>query len=100
MDQLWTELDTLQGLTNQAAADAATSSDDLSGSISHLLSGIDTAKDAVSGLSGALTDWGNENIQQIDDISALISWLISESDPILDEMNQTVDIPVSYTHLV
>lgn len=92
LDQLWTELDTLQGLTNQAAADAQTSSDDLSGSISHLLSGIDTAKDAVSGLSGALTDWGNENIQQIDDVSARISWVISESEPVLDEMNQTVDI--------
>ena len=71
----------MQNLANQAITDAQTSSDALSGNISSLISSIDTAKDAVSGLSSAITDWGNENIQQIDDIAARISWVISESEP-------------------
>lgn len=92
LDKLGTELNTLQDLTNQAAADAQTSSDALSGSISSLLSDISTTKDAVSGLSGAITDWSNENIQQINDITARISWVISESEPILDEISNAAEI--------
>ncbi len=92
LDQLWVELDTLQSLTNQAAVDAQASSNDLSGSISGLISNIGTAKDAVSGLSGAITDWSNENIQKIDDISARISWIISESEPILNELGNVVEL--------
>lgn len=92
LDQLWVELDTLQGLTNQAAADAESSSDALSGSISTLISDIGTAKDAVSGLSSALTDWGNENIEQINDISSRISRVISESEPILTQIGDAAEI--------
>lgn len=92
LDQLWEELDTLQNLANQAITDAQTSSDALSGNISSLISNINTAKDAVSGLSSAITDWGNENIQQIDDIAARISWVISESEPILDDTSNAVEI--------
>lgn len=44
LDQLWEELDTLQALTNQAAADAQTSSNNLSSNISSLISDIDAAK--------------------------------------------------------
>lgn len=87
LDQLWDELDALQGLSNQAAADAQASSNTLSGSISNLISDIRTAKDAVRGLSSAITDWSNQNIQQIDDIAARISWVIRESEPILDEIS-------------
>lgn len=92
LDQLWVELDTLQGLVDQVTANAQTSSDDLSGSIGGLIADVSTAKDAVSGLSGAITEWGNENIQQIDDISARISWVISESKPILDKINDVGEI--------
>lgn len=92
LDQLRGELDTLQGLTNQAAADVQSTSDALSESVSSLISDISTAKDAVSGLSGAITDWSNENIQQIDDITARISWVISESEPILDKIIDASEI--------
>ena len=92
LDQLWAELDTLQDLTNQAAVDAQTSSDTLSENIGSLISDIGTAKDAVSGLSSAITDWSNGNIQQINDISARISWVISESEPILDEISNTAEL--------
>jgi hypothetical protein len=92
LDQLWVELDTLLGLTNQAAADAQSSSDTLSGNIGSLITDINTAKDAVSGLSGSITDWSNENIQQINDIAARMSWVISESEPSLTEISDAADI--------
>lgn len=92
LDQLWVELDTLEGLTNQAAADAQSSSGALSGSINSLISNISTAKNAVSGLSGAMTDWSNENIQQVNDISARVSWVIRESEPILNEISSVAEI--------
>lgn len=92
LDQLWVELDTLQSLTGQASVNAQNSSSAISGSVSSLISGIDKAKNAVSGLSGALTDWSNENIQQINDFSARISWVISESEPILTQIGDTAEI--------
>lgn len=91
LDQLGTELDKLQNLTNQAAADAQTGSSTLSGSVNSLISNISSAKDAVSGLSGAITDWGNENIGQINDVSARLSWVISQVEPILDSAGSVSD---------
>ncbi len=84
LDQLWVELDTLQGLTTQASADAQSGSNRLSSSMNSMISNIRSAKDAVSGLSGALTDWGNDAVQQINDVSARVSWAISQTEPILD----------------
>lgn len=92
LDKLGAELDTLQKLTNQAALDAQTTSNSISGGIDSLISNISSAKDAVNGLSGAITDWSNENIQQINDISARISWVISESEAILDDISNTAKI--------
>lgn len=91
LDRLGTELDNLQNLTNQAAADAQAGSSTLSGSVNGLLSDISSAKDAVSGLSGAITDWGKENVGQINDVSARLSWAISQMEPILDSTNRVSD---------
>lgn len=87
LDKLKVELDHLQTLTNQAVADAKTSSDHLSSNMNSLLSDISSAKEAVNGLSGAITDWGNENIGQMNDVSARLSWVISQVSPILDSLN-------------
>lgn len=92
LDQLWVELDTLQGLTNQAAVDAQTSSNAISERISSLISDIDTTKDAVSGLSSAITHWSNENIQQINDVSARIAWAIQELEPILGQSGSASEL--------
>lgn len=90
LDQLWTELDTLQGLTSQATTDAQSSSNAIAGSFNSLSANISAAKNAVSGLSGALTDWGNENMEQIDDVSARLSWVISQTQPVLDSVSETL----------
>ncbi len=90
LDKLWVELDTLQGLTNKATTDAQNSSNALSENFNSLSSNISAAKDAVSGLSGALTDWGNENVEQINNVSAQLSWAIGQTEPILDNISASV----------
>ena len=85
LDQLWVELDTLQGLTNQAAADAQASSSALSGSINSLISNISSAKDAVSGLSGALTDWSNDSLEQANDLSSQLAQILQQAGQLLTE---------------
>lgn len=90
LDKLWDELDTLQGLAQQATADAQSSSNTLSGNFSDLSDNISAAKDAVGGLSGALTDWGNENLEQINDASARLSWLISQAEPVLNNVSEAI----------
>lgn len=92
LDQLWVELDTLQELTNQASVNAQNGSSHLSSSMNSLISNISSAKDAVSGLSGALTNWGNETVQQINDVSARISWVINQTEPILDITSEAFDV--------
>lgn len=88
LDKLWTELDTLQGLANQATNDAKNTSSTLAGSFDSLSANISAAKDAVSGLSGALTDWGNGNAEQINDLSDRLSWVISQTEPVLDSVSE------------
>ena len=90
LNKLWTELDTLQGLANQATTDAQNSSSALAGNFNSLSANISAAKDAVSGLSGALTDWGNENMEQINDVSARLSWVISQCDPVVNSASEVV----------
>ena len=89
LDKLFSELDTLQRVASQATSNARISSNDISERIDSLISDIGNAKDAVNGLSGAITDWGNDNIEEINDITARISWVISESEPIFDKISDT-----------
>lgn len=86
-----TELDSLQELTGQAVADGQTESNTLSGNMDSLISDINTAKNAVNGLSSAITNWSNENIGQINDMFARLSWAVSQAEPILDSMGSMMD---------
>lgn len=92
LDKLFSELDTLQRVASQATSNARISSNDISERINSLISDIGNAKDAVNGLSGAITDWGNDNIEEINDITARISWVIGEAEPIFDKISDTSEI--------
>lgn len=86
LDQLYTELNTLQGMTSQALTDSRNASGALSGSVNTLLGSISTAKEAVGGLSTAMTDWGNQNIGQINDVSARVAWVIGQGENVSGQM--------------
>lgn len=87
LDKLWTELDTLQSMTNEAAASAEAVSGSLSGSMDSLITDVSAAKEAVNGLSSAMSDWGEEGIEQINDISARIAWVVSQSQQVMDTIS-------------
>lgn len=91
LQRLWTELDVLQGLIDQTLTDTESVSNQFSGDIDRLISDIGTAKDATSDLSGAIKDWGNENIGEINDAAARLSWVISQSEPILEDVSDAVE---------
>lgn len=91
LGNLWDELDTLQALMDRSLDDAGVSSDHISAQMERLTDSTRTVKGAVSDLSDALTDWGNGNIDQINDFSARISWLLNQMDPILDSMELVFD---------
>lgn len=90
LDKLWTELDTLQGLANQATTDAQNTTSTLAGNFGSLSANISAAKNAVSGLSGALTDWGNGNMEQINDVSARLSWVLSQTEPVFNSVSELI----------
>ena len=91
LQKLWTELDTLQNMIGRALDDAGAASDTVSGDIERIISDVGAAKDAANDLSGAIVDWGNENIGQINDASARLSWVISESVPVTEDITDALD---------
>lgn len=91
LQRLWTELDVLQGMIDQTLTDTGSVSDQFSGDMDRLISDVGMAKDAASDLSGAISDWGNENIGEINDAAARLSWVISQSEPILEDVSDTMD---------
>ena len=91
LQRLGTELETLQGLVSQAAKDAESSSDSVSGSIQTMLTEIESAKDAVHHLSTALTDWGNDNLEQVNTVSARLAWVIDRSETALASMSDAIE---------
>lgn len=90
LDKLWTKLDTLQSLTDQATANVQNSSHILAGNFNDLSINISDAKNAASGLSDALTNWGNENVEEINDASARLSWVISQTEPVLNSVSEAI----------
>lgn len=92
LQRLWTELDVLQGMIDQTLTDTGSVSDRFSGDMDRLISDVGAAKDAASDLSGAISDWGNENIGQINDAAARLSWVISQSEPILEDISDAMEI--------
>lgn len=92
LDQLWIELDTLESVLDRMIADANSGSSTVSQSVEGLISDIGIAKDAANSLNDAIVSWGNENIGQINDLFARLSWVIHELEPILDESSNAAQI--------
>ncbi len=79
------ELDVLRGLIEQTGDSARGSSDEISARMQAISDRAGEAREAIGDLMDDTTDWANENIGEINDVSARISWLIDELTPILDD---------------
>lgn len=91
LSQLWDELDVLEELMDRTLNDAEDASDSISGRLDDLSSGVRTAKDSTSDLSDAMVDWANENIDQVNDVSARLSWVLDQMDPIMDDLDSALE---------
>ena len=86
------ELDVLRGLISQTGDDIRGSSDELSERMQAISDRAGEAKESICGLMDSASDWANENIGEINDLSARISWLIDELAPILDDAADAMDL--------
>ena len=77
------ELDVLRGLIDQTSDDVRGTSDELSERMQAISDRAGEAQEAIGDLMDTTTDWANENIDEINDASARISWLMDELTPIL-----------------
>lgn len=86
LSDLWDELDVLEELMDRVLSDAEDASDAISGDVSSLSSSVGMVKDTAVDLTGAMTGWANGNIDQINDASARISWVLNQMGPIMDDL--------------
>ena len=86
------ELDVLRGLIDQTGDDVRGSSDELSERMQSISDRAGEAQEAIGNLMDTTTDWANENIDEINDMSARISWLVDELTPILDDAAEAMDL--------
>ena len=86
------ELDVLRGLIDQTGDDVRGTSDELSERMQAISDRAGEAQEAMSDLMDSTTDWANENIDAINDLSARLSWLTDETAPILDDTSDALDL--------
>lgn len=84
LTRLLDELENLQELTDRTIDDARSVSHSVSDQLDDLSDKTRSAKDIASELSDAMTDWANGNIDQINELSARVSWAMDRMSEILD----------------
>ena len=85
-------LDVLRGLIDQTGDDVRGASDEISDRMQAISDRAGEAQEAIGNLVDSTTDWANENIDEINDLSARLSWLIDELTPILDDATDAMDL--------
>ena len=86
------ELDVLRGLIDQTGDDVRRASDEISERMKAISDRAGEAQEAMSNLMDSTADWANENIDEINDLSARLSRLTDETAPILDDTSDALDL--------
>ena len=85
LDKLLTQLDSLQDIMDRTANHADSISDSVHHQMNDLSAKTRTVKDIAKDLTDAMTDWANGNIDQINELSARVSWTLDQLDDIMDD---------------
>ena len=85
-EQLWTELDKMESLVNQALNSANAASSAISGRLNGLLTQIGSAKSLVEGLGSAVTDWTENGVGEIGNLAARLAWATDRASPVLEDL--------------
>lgn len=91
LDKLLTQLDSLQDIMDRTANHADSISDSVHHQMNDLSAKTRTVKDIAKELTDAMTDWANGNIDQINELSARISWTLDRLDEIMDDAVDLTD---------
>ena len=91
LSDLWDELDVLEELMDRALSDAEDSSDRITSRMDSLSDSIGTAKDTAVDLTDAMTDWANGNIDQVNDASARVSWVLDRMEPVTGDLEEAME---------
>ncbi len=86
LDQLWNELDSLEAMIDAFLEDT----DHAAGALTDQIQGIShsaaSVKDATANLSSAVSDWADGSIDQINDASARITWVLERMVPVSEQI--------------
>lgn len=85
LDKLLTQLDSLQDIMDRTANHADSISDSVHAQMNDLTGKVRDTKDIAKELTDAMTDWANGGIDQINELSARISWALDQLNDIMDD---------------
>lgn len=97
MNRLWTELGTLSDQMDYLLADADGIRASTTAQIKTMTAHAGDAQAATGDLIDAVTDWANGNLDQVNDLSARVSWALQQMTPILETLG---DMPEELTRAV
>ena len=90
--ELLDELDVLRNLIDQTQTDLRGTSDELTERMQALSQRAGQAQDAIGNFSDAAADWANDNIGQINSLTARVSWLIDNLTPVVQDGTDAMDL--------
>ena len=86
------ELDVLRSLIDQTGDDVRGASDEISERMQAISDRAAEAQEAIGDFADSAADWANENMDEINDLSARLSWLIDQLTPVLDDASGLMDL--------
>ena len=92
LGDLLDELDVLRSLIDQTGDDVRGASDEISERMQAISDRAAEAQEAIGDFADSAADWANENMDEINDLSARLSWLIDQLTPVLDDASGLMDL--------
>ena len=92
LGDLLDELDVLRSLIDQTGDDVRGASDEISERMQAISDRAAEAQEAIGDFAGSAAYWANENMDEINDLSARLSWLIDQLTPVLDDTSGLMDL--------
>ena len=86
------ELDVLRSLIDQTGDDVRGASDEISERMKAISDRAGEAQEAIGDFADSAADWANENMDEINGLSARLSWLIDQLTPVLDGTSGLMDL--------
>ena len=87
LDELRTELNTLQGLIDRTLDDAESASDSVSQRVSRISGYTDSARDSAYSLTGQVGGFVDSNIDTVNSLLLLVERYLAKLSPILDDLS-------------